>query len=559
VSTTLLMVCDDRAEFELCQTLLASTDLGLELVRVDGAVPLAEAVSAGPYRAIIVDIALRFAPSAEVAGLLLRSLDAPLIALGGGLVGATWQLSRGAAGYLELPVLLRRMLHEPAGSGPTSAAISRMADLMGLGHALIGPDDTLIHSNATLKTLITGSDDSTLAQELLADTVTWQDDVGAVPGVHIDGQSVRVALVRAGSERHCLVAPAEPMVRDDSPHLQPGDVYRPLQDINRYADQLSISLESTSDPRLRELVANLIDATARANALVGSVKSRPLATPETGDVRTALTAATGELEPLLRQTKVTVKTGDLPTVGMGVSSLTALFKGLLQHTIAHRASPSVNVSVSAKRREGDWLLRLQTPDAQVPVLGDPPPARMIADDAVSDIFVCRSIVERHGGRLWIEPGDAGSELLFTVPERQDAPSTSPTPTKIQGSARPSWGKSAVVIHTTESGAASVTTAEDAVSAAAAASRDEASETASRLRGYDITQALTNDTPPTPQGAETTEVWDERLASDEDNESWGHVLERFEGTPGSEAPSKGDSLEADWAAIVDGLAPKKSQP
>ena len=113
MSTTLLMVCDDRAEFELCQTLLASTDLGLELVRVDGAVALAEAVSAGPYRAIIVDIALRFAPSAEVAGLLLRSLDAPLIALGGGLVGATWQLSRGAAGYLELPVLLPHRLSRP--------------------------------------------------------------------------------------------------------------------------------------------------------------------------------------------------------------------------------------------------------------------------------------------------------------------------------------------------------------------------------------------------------------------------------------------------------------
>jgi len=31
------------------------------------------------------------------------------------------------------------------------------------------------------------------------------------------------------------------------------------------------------------------------------------------------------------------------------------------------------------------------------------------------LYLCRQVVQAHGGRIWVEPGNVGSSLVFTLP------------------------------------------------------------------------------------------------------------------------------------------------
>ncbi len=552
-SRALLFVCDDRAEFDLCQTLLTASDLDLTFHRVSGAVALAEAVAAGPFDAIVIDVALRFAPAAEVTPLLLRSFDAPLLALGGRLAGSSAELPRGAAGYLELPKILRRFLEQPQASQPSVDHLSRIAQVLGLAYARVSADARLIESNPALEELVGDMARRDLSSALLA-SLGSRRDADACSDLVLGDRSVSGAHVRAGDEHHFLLdarptaaAEAHPSTPMASP---PDKLHRNLQRIGHYADLLGAGLETTGTPELREVVANLIDVTARTSALVEAHASDPQR--ESSNAGVALTAATGELGPLLTETQVTVQTDELPKVNMSEASLTTIFKGLLQHTISHRAAPSVKVRVSAEMREDDWLLKLQTPDAKLPPLDESPPAN---SPSAASLRECRELVEQHGGELWSGQSEEGSELLFSIPGHPELVPRAGVPRPDQGSARPSWGKSAVVIHSASppTGEASITSAKEAVTAAAAVSRASLTGSDSRSRNYVITQAFTGGAGTAPVGVATTEVWDGRGESD--HEAWQTVRGSLssEEPPSDDAPQ--DTLEDDWAALVDGLGPR----
>lgn len=99
-------------------------------------------------------------------------------------------------------------------------------------------------------------------------------------------------------------------------------------------------------------------------------------------------------------------------------------QNLIENGIKYNTSKPPRISISCERQERDWLLAVTDNGIGI----DPKHHERIFDmfkrlHTYSQIpgtgiglALCRRIVERHGGRIWIEsrPGE-GSTFYFTLP------------------------------------------------------------------------------------------------------------------------------------------------
>jgi two-component system, chemotaxis family, sensor kinase Cph1 len=114
----------------------------------------------------------------------------------------------------------------------------------------------------------------------------------------------------------------------------------------------------------------------------------------------------------------------LPTVVADDTQLTQLFQNLISNAIKFRGDQPPRVHLSAARNENEWVFAVRDNGIGV----DPEYADRIfvifqrlhtsADYPGTGIglALCKKIVERHGGRIWVDshPGQ-GATFYFTLP------------------------------------------------------------------------------------------------------------------------------------------------
>jgi chemotaxis family two-component system sensor kinase Cph1 len=115
----------------------------------------------------------------------------------------------------------------------------------------------------------------------------------------------------------------------------------------------------------------------------------------------------------------------LPTVDADEAQLIQLFQNLIGNALKFKGEDKPNVHIKAERTEQGWLfsvrdngigLDLEHADRiflifqRLHTLEEYPGSGM-------GLAICKRIVERHGGRIWVEsePGE-GATFYFTLPE-----------------------------------------------------------------------------------------------------------------------------------------------
>ncbi|HVF14795.1 MAG TPA: response regulator [Acidimicrobiales bacterium] len=158
----------------------------------------------------------------------------------------------------------------------------------------------------------------------------------------------------------------------------------------------------------------------------GSVEPLRLAPTDLGLV---LDRARQELDGRIEEAGVALHADPLPEVVGDEWLLSQVFSLLLDHALRTVADVDPEVDVGLSRRDDDWVICVRT---NGPALDEDEAARLFAsfggpsqdgagDDAddpgpASGLAVCRRIVERHGGTIWVEsaPG-RGTDVCFTLP------------------------------------------------------------------------------------------------------------------------------------------------
>ncbi|MBV8087230.1 MAG: hypothetical protein JO247_20665 [Chloroflexi bacterium] len=207
------------------------------------------------------------------------------------------------------------------------------------------------------------------------------------------------------------------------------DLQEPLRSVVSYLQLLEKRYRGQLDERADKYIAYSVDGSRRMQALINDLltysrvgrRDESLARLSMAE---ALDRAIRNLQSAIEQTGATVSCGPLPELTADSRQMIQLFQNLLGNALKFRGDSPPAIHVSAEREGPDWRFRvrdngigleMQYSD-RIFVLFQRLHSRKDYEGTGIGLALCKKIVERHGGRIWVEsaPG-LGSSFFFTLP------------------------------------------------------------------------------------------------------------------------------------------------
>ena len=213
------------------------------------------------------------------------------------------------------------------------------------------------------------------------------------------------------------------------------DLSEPLRTVAGFSQLLASRYRGKLDPDADEMIAYMSDGVDRMQQLIDDLLlySRVGRAPlrdEVIDLDDALADARAWLGPTVEERGARITSDELPDVRGEQGQLTQVFQNLLGNAIKFTSdgvTPSVHVS--AVRAGDEWQISVRDngigvdpgqSDAIFKMFGRLHPIETYPGTGIGLALVKR-IVERHGGRIWVEPAEGGgSVFVFTLPVRVPA-------------------------------------------------------------------------------------------------------------------------------------------
>ena len=212
------------------------------------------------------------------------------------------------------------------------------------------------------------------------------------------------------------------------------DLQEPLRMVSSYCQLLQRRYKTKLDSDAEEFIAFAVEGAGRMQRLINDLlaysrvgtQGKPFEDTDCNDV---LDAVLANLQTVIAETQVQIAHDPLPVISGDPVQLVQLFQNLIANAIKFRKPTAddvpATIHVSATLEDGNWVFSVQDNGIGI----DPQYSERIfiifqrlhdrSEYAGTGIglAICKKIVERHGGRIWVEsvPG-SGSTFYFSVPE-----------------------------------------------------------------------------------------------------------------------------------------------
>lgn len=215
------------------------------------------------------------------------------------------------------------------------------------------------------------------------------------------------------------------------------DLQEPLRAISTFCEMLQHRYQGKFDANADQWMSFIVSGARRMQALVQDLlaysrlesRGQPMVPVECGEI---VQKAVVNLQSAIEESGASVTWGELPTIRGDASQLIQLFQNLIGNAIKFRGQepPRVDIAATFQEKENIWLFAVRDNG-----IGIDPKFR----ERIFEIFkrlhtsdrypgtgiglaICRKVVQRHGGRIWVEsePGK-GSVFYFTIPREGEAP------------------------------------------------------------------------------------------------------------------------------------------
>lgn len=217
------------------------------------------------------------------------------------------------------------------------------------------------------------------------------------------------------------------------------DLQEPLRAVIGFLSNLKHDYEDVLNEDALDYIAEAVSGAQRMQKLIVDLLtfsrvSRRDITFKPLEMKSAVENAVDNLFPAIEQAKAKITVGPLPVLRADETQMTLLFQNLIGNAVKYRSNKQPEIHIEAERKNENWVFSVSDNG-----IGIDPKYHETIFQIFQRLFtreehsgtgiglaLCKRILERHGGRIWVEskPGE-GSTFFFTVPDRE-FPVRSPT-------------------------------------------------------------------------------------------------------------------------------------
>lgn len=220
------------------------------------------------------------------------------------------------------------------------------------------------------------------------------------------------------------------MELEEFAYVASHDLQEPLRMVASYTQLLGRRYEGQLDETADKFIHYAVDGAKRMQALIQDLlkysrvgtRSKPF---QPTDFSKALNQALTYLKIAIQEEEAVVTCDPLPTLMADPTQITQVFQNLIGNAIKFRGKEPPRIHVSAERKEREWIFSVsdngigisQDYFDQIFVIFQRLPSEKRVSGTGLGLSVCKKIVERHGGRIWVESAEGkGSTFHFAIPE-----------------------------------------------------------------------------------------------------------------------------------------------
>ncbi|MGK7903492.1 MAG: ATP-binding protein [Hormoscilla sp.] len=209
------------------------------------------------------------------------------------------------------------------------------------------------------------------------------------------------------------------------------DLQEPLRMVTSFTTLLGQRYSGKLDAQADQIINFAVDGATRMQALINDLLmysrvGRYGKDFQLTDSEAALQKAIANLQFAISQSGADINADPLPTLLADEGQLVQLFQNLLSNAIKYRREEDPEVNVGSSRQEGEWLFWVkdngigieEKQQERVFLIFQRLHTRQEYPGTGIGLAICKKIVERHDGRIWVEsaPG-IGSTFKFTLSDK----------------------------------------------------------------------------------------------------------------------------------------------
>lgn len=218
------------------------------------------------------------------------------------------------------------------------------------------------------------------------------------------------------------------------------DLQEPLRMVSSYTQLLAKRYRGHLDADADEFIAYAVDGATRMQKLIQdllaysrvSTGSQPFEPTPMGAV---LSYAMDNLLSAIKESQAIITHDRLPTVRGDAKQLAQVFQNLLSNAIKFHGDQPPRIHISAQRKQDEWLFSVRDQGigidpqfaGRIFVIFQRLHTRTEYPGTGIGLAICKKIIERHGGRIWVESElGKGATFWFSIPDPSQKLSITPS-------------------------------------------------------------------------------------------------------------------------------------